>query len=374
MQRRQQDADPTALNDGATLGGDAVDVVILSADKALIATLQEAARTTHAVWHAPSADVAVDLLVGGRCGILIADLNVLHTDAAALLERLQAQFPELVLLATGRRDQETAVAGLISKGSVYRFLHKPVSPARASLFIATATRRYHELSPTTSPGLATVQQLTRPANRLPLIAGTVIVALLVSVVVWFMRQSEPAASALAPPTAVTPQLTLDIAATLAAAQRAFDAGQVSAPAGDSALHHYRAVLAVEADNATAIAGIQEVLDTLETQVTQALEARDAPGAARALAALQQAESSHSQLDTLRAQLLTLSRSPRTEPSPAKIAARTNPVTPAATPNLDLVRARLATGQLLEPADDSALSYLREARSHAEGDSAIAILA
>src|SRR5262245_54290861 len=157
MQRRQQDAKFSALNAGGTLAADAIDVVVLSDDGSLLQTLQESAGTTHVIWHAPSPDAAVDLLVGGRCGILIADLNLLGRDAAGLLERLQGQFPELVLLATGRRDEEGVVAGLISKGCVYRFLHKPVSPARADLFLATATRRYRELVPTApSPALATV--------------------------------------------------------------------------------------------------------------------------------------------------------------------------------------------------------------------------
>src|SRR5262245_28300864 len=118
MQRRQPDASLSAHSAAGTLHGEIVDVVVLSTDDALLQTLQDAAGSTHAIWHAPSADAAVDLLIGGRNGILIADLGALRNDAAALLERLQSQFPELVLLGTGRRDQEGAVASLITKGSI----------------------------------------------------------------------------------------------------------------------------------------------------------------------------------------------------------------------------------------------------------------
>src|SRR5262245_62207717 len=104
--------------------------------------LHQSAGPEHAIWHAPSADNAVDLLVGGRCSILIADLGALRGDAAPLLDQLHAQFPELILMATGRRDEEHSVAMLVSDGRVYSFLHKPVSPARANLFLSAENRHY----------------------------------------------------------------------------------------------------------------------------------------------------------------------------------------------------------------------------------------
>ncbi|MFL6550566.1 MAG: hypothetical protein ACJ8OJ_17880, partial [Povalibacter sp.] len=214
MQRRQPDPTLSAVHSVGSLDADPVDVVVLSSDEGLISTLQEAAGTANVIWHAPSEDAAVDLLVGGRCGIFIADLAVVRTDASALLEKLQAQFPELVLLGAGRREDEGAVARLISKGHVYRFLHKPVSPARANLFLATATRRYRELVPGISPAMATVRHFTQPSNRGTLLLGIGVVAALalVGVGMLMMRPSthdiaptavEPVASANAPATATT---------------------------------------------------------------------------------------------------------------------------------------------------------------------------
>jgi protein TonB len=381
MQRRQHDANTGAFSAAGALSGNTVDVVVISADDALLTTLQQSAGPEHVLWHAPSAEAAVELLLGGHCGILIADMQVGRNDSAALFERLQTQFPELVMLATGRRDEEGAVAALISKGSVYRFLHKPVSPARANLFLATATRRYHEISQTgSSPALASVKQLAEPANRVPLIGGIAAAVLLaVALTVYFTRSDEPAAPGASPvaaaPAAATPtQPARSTAELLENARQAFDAGRLSAPANDNALDLYRSVLAIEADNATAQTGVQDVLDALELQVMQALQARNAPNAARALSVLQSADPTHSEIAPLRDQLLALSRSTRPEPVVAKPAEQRKASPTRTTPNTDLARTRLAKGQLIAPADDSALFHLRAARDANEDESANRILA
>ncbi|MGH8241064.1 MAG: hypothetical protein ACREXP_29150, partial [Steroidobacteraceae bacterium] len=99
MHSTRQDPTLAALQAAAGLPGHVLDVVVLTSDPGVLATLREAAGPEHAIWHAPSADTAVDLLVGGRCSILIADLGALRGDAAALLDPLHAHFPELVLMA-----------------------------------------------------------------------------------------------------------------------------------------------------------------------------------------------------------------------------------------------------------------------------------
>lgn len=326
MHRRQHDASLAALNAGRANTGHIVDVVVLTADDSLLATLQDAVGTEHALWHAQSADAAVELLVGGHCGILVADLQtIMRSDAAALLERLQSQFPELVLLATGRREEEGSVAGLISKGCIYRFLHKPVSPARANLFLATATRRYHELTDNASPARGTVRQLTQPSQRFRLIAGiaAVLIFVLALVMIWSHRDA-PSLPATSTTTVPTPQPASPVDDELAAAQAALAAGRLSPPENDNALDHYRAALSVQADNAAALAGIRQILDALTTRVTTALQNRDAPAANQALMTLQAVQPEHPQLDALRAQLLTLSRGAK----PAAPAARVRTPAPA----------------------------------------------
>lgn len=311
MHRSGADSSLAALQAGASLPGHVLDVVVLTADAGVLATLREASGVEHAVWHAPSPDAAVDLLIGGRCAVLIADLGALRGDAAAFFERLHAQFPELVLLATGRRDEEGAVACLISSGLIYRFLHKPVSPARAGLFLSAATRRYHELHNTAPEpiGMTTIRTVAmRPTLVRALIAGAVLLIVAITVLLWWSSSDAPAPGVVPQQHVSSASIEEQIATLMGRAQIAFARDQLAEPRGDNALEHYRSVLALQPDHAEAKAGVARVASGLEQRVIAALAARNAPQGRVALAALQRAEPSYPRLDDLRAQLIGLSRS------------------------------------------------------------------
>ena len=374
MQRRQPDASSHALNAVGARSPETVDVVVLSVDDALLRTLQDTASATHEIWHAPTADAAVELLIGGHCAILIADLSVLQTDATALLEKLLVQFPEIVLLATGRRDQEGAVGPLITRGSIYRFLHKPVSPARAGLFLSAATRRYHELSSTTSPALASVRQFTRSSGRTALIIGGAVMLLAAAAVLFSMRSSESPHTPTGTSASVADHRSYE--GQLDAAKTAFAAGRLVEPAGDNALDGYRSVLTADADNAAAIAGERQVIDALRAQVSMALQVRDVPAAALALKTLQRAAPQDAQLGSLSQQLIALSRASSAEPvaSAAPAASLASSGAPKPANSNDMARLRLAGGQLLAPDGDNALFFLRQAHGQNEDDSTTRILA
>ena len=143
--------------------------------------------------HQPDLQPAVDHLVGGRCDVLIADLGSLRGDVIGLIDRLLAQFPELIVMATGRREEEGAVGSLISSGRIYRFLHKPVSPARAGQFLNAATRRYNELHDELPVGMQTVRTIAR---RRPYLSKTLVGAagggVLAAVITFAIWQSQDA--------------------------------------------------------------------------------------------------------------------------------------------------------------------------------------
>ena len=322
MQSTRHDSNLAALQAGAGLPGQVLDVVVLATDPGVLATLREVAGPEHAIWHAPSADTAVDLLVGGRCCILIADLGALRGDAANLLDQLHSQFPELILLATGRRDEEHSVAMLVSDGRIYRFLHKPVSPARAHLFLGAATRRYNELLQKEPIGLTTSKTVAARSNTTLIAVG--VVALLIAaagVALWQFRRSEPEP---APPPlpvgALTPQE--QIADNLARGQMAIVTDRLTDPRGSNAVEYFRAVLALQPDNADAHAGLLRVGAALEARVVQALQEHDPARGASALMTLQRAVPDYPRLDELRTELLALSRSTRTPisvaPPPASV--------------------------------------------------------
>jgi TonB family protein len=321
----RQDANLAALQAGAGLPGHILDVVVLTSDPGLLATLHQSAGPEHAIWHAPSADAAVDLLVGGRCSILIADLGSLRGDAAALLDRLHAQFPELILMATGRREEEHSVAMLVSDQRIYRFLHKPVSPARANLFLSAATRRYNELRNAVPIDLITGKHIV-PRSNTPAIVVSLVVLLSLAAggAFWWQSRKEPAA--VAPPPRAVGSLTQaeQIADFLARGEMALATDRLVDPRGNNAVEYYRSVLALQPDNAGAHTGLERVGMKLEGRFMDALQARDAARGATALATLQHAVPEYPRLDELRAELLTLSRSSR---SPISIAPPPEPVKP-----------------------------------------------
>lgn len=126
------------------LAGDIVELVILTTDVAFLQTLREGVNGSRRLWHVPTADQVGDLLIAGQVGILVLDVAALHEPASGFVSRIRGQFPDLVVVAAGTRQEETPLAGLISTGDIYRFIHKPASPGRAKLFTDAAVKRYED--------------------------------------------------------------------------------------------------------------------------------------------------------------------------------------------------------------------------------------
>ena len=384
MQSTRHDPSLAALQAGAGLPGHVLDVVVLTSDPGVLATLRDAAGPEHAIWHAPSADNAVDLLVGGRCSILIADLGALRGDAAALLDQLHAQFPELILMATGRRDEEHSVAMLVSDQRIYRFLHKPVSPARASLFLSAATRRYNELRHVEPVHMTTAKQIaTQPRSSAIVVSIAFLLIVAAAVGVWFMMREEPVVVAPPPRQAGTLTQEEQITDYLARGQMAIVTDRLIEPRGNNAVEYFRSVLALQPDNADALAGLQRVGAALEVDVVEALQAQNPARGATALATLQRAVPEYSRLDALRAELVALSRSSRSPisaaplPAPVKQQPARTPAPRAETPpaaarptaaaepsasELDAVARLRGRGALLEPPGANAYEQLLALRA------------
>lgn len=330
MQSTRHDGNLAALH-ASSLPGHVLDVVVLTSDATLLETLRSAAGSEHSLWDAPTADAAVDYLVGGRCDVLIADVGSLGEDVGALIERLAAQFPELIFMATGRREEESKIASLLTAGRIYRFLHKPVSPGRAFQFLNAATRRYNELRDLQPVALQKVRTVARkrPYFGTGVAAAVGIVTAVVGFVLWQSR--DRGLPATLQTTQVSEASVEDvIKAKLGSAQIAFLSGRLLDPRGDNALEYYRSVLSLQPDHAEAKAGVQRVIDALEQRVIAALQERNAPRVVTAWTALQRAAPDHPRLETLRAQLLALSRS---QPRPAATANRTPPRTAPGNANI-----------------------------------------
>lgn len=330
MQSTRPDDFLNTVRTTAARPGQVIDVVVLTSDAGLLDALRSSAGSEHALWDVPSADAAVDYLVGGRCDVLIVDLGSLRGDVNSLLERLQVQFPELIFMAIGRREDEGIVASLLSTGRIYRYLHKPISPGRAFQFLNAATRRYNELGdqPVALQAVRTIAR-KRPYLSKAIAAGSGVLAAAVAFTIWWQSRDQGLPATLQTTHVSDARVEDQVKSKLGSAQIAYLSGRLIDPRGDNALQYYRDVLTLDANNADAKAGMQKVIGMLEQRVTKALEERSAPRGVTAWTALQRAAPNHPRLDDLRSQLLELSR---IAPKPAQAVANNTQPPVATQPN------------------------------------------
>jgi TonB family protein len=344
-----------------SLASDIIELVVLTSDDTFLQTLREAVGGARRLWHVPSPDKVSDLLVAGEVGIVVLDMQTLRDNARVFVEQIKRQFPDLVLVAAGHRDDETSLAALISAGLVYRFIHKPMSPARAKLFAEAAIKKYEDQrrrhTETSGRGPAP------PARHAWLIAGTVAALLIVGAIAWIAVRSNdeeltpPASSESTKPAAIESLM-------LARAGAALAANRLTEPAGDNALEFYLQLQARNPADSNARTGLAEVHERLLARAENALleERLDEAAAAIETARKSGVESgriafltaqlakSREQIKTAQAQVQQQNRL-RAEPK-----AEADPVTPL----LALAAQRIADGRLLEPDRDSARYYVQEA--------------
>jgi DNA-binding NtrC family response regulator len=127
-----------------SLASDIVELVVLTREEPFLQTLREAVGGARRVWHVLSAEKVSDLLVAGQVGIVVLDVAAMQEGANRYVSQIKRQFPDLVVVVAGTRDAEVELAPLISAGTVYRYIHKPMSPGRARLFADAAVRKFGE--------------------------------------------------------------------------------------------------------------------------------------------------------------------------------------------------------------------------------------
>jgi protein TonB len=257
-----------------------VDVVVLSPDLALFEAIRDAVGERNPVWRARSAEEAVDLLLTGRCGVFLVDMAAVSNNPASLIEQITEQFPDVVSVVAGRRDDEALLARLISDGLIYRFMHKPLSPKRAGMFLNAAIRHHAErrletahepllqLGPLVPKFIASVEL----PKWLFVTAGVGLFVGLAAVV-WNGSASVSAARKLLTP-AVAPVVAPLAKAdpVLASARAAFAAGRYESPPGRNALDLYQAVLLARPDQPEAREGLQKTVSALLEQAEYELAA------------------------------------------------------------------------------------------------------
>jgi protein TonB len=249
-----------------------VDVAVLSGDTTLFETIKAAVGEQNPVWRARSAEETVDLLLSGRCGVLLIDMGAVSTQPATLIEQVVDQFPEVVVVVAGRRDDEALLARLISDGLVYRFIHKPATPKRAGMFLTAAIRHHVEqresgqrASVMSIPFIGAIRRRVDAGKWLFVVTGLALfLGMLAPIVYRPAPEPRPATvTEVAPPKPVAPPPQAD--PVLSRARAALAAGRLESPPGRNALDLFYAVLLAEPDQREARAGLAATIKAILEQ-------------------------------------------------------------------------------------------------------------
>ena len=350
-----------------SLASDIVELVVLTCDEAFLQTLREAVGGARRLWHVPSGDKVSDLLVAGEVGILVLDVHALSEAPGVFIAQIKRQFPDLVVVVAGNRDAEISIAALISAGIVYRFIHKPMSPGRAKLFADAAVKKFDEQrrrAPTSVP----VHRKTS-SNRGLLIGGVVGALSLIAAVAVVMYQNAEVPIG-APHNAAKPRVSTAESPLLISAAAALAANRLTEPPGDNALELYLQAQVRNPGDSIARAGIAEVRERLLATAENALLEERLDEAAAAIETARKSGVESGRIAFLTAQL-GKSRE-QVKAAQAAVHARNLPKaeTDAVSPLLDLAAQRSNAARLIEPAQDSALYYLKEALRLDPGNGAV----
>jgi protein TonB len=374
---------PTPIRE--LLAASGATLYVLASDASFVATIRRAAEQ-HPLFVVETWRELREAVESGQCGIALIDAAVLGPRVASCVATLSTFHDRLVTLVAADRAAAHEYIGLLSGGRIHRLLIKPTAVGAARLLIESATARRLQLREEATKAAAT-SALSAAAKRpsWAWAAGVGVIALLAVAIVggrldWLNgavtteTAAPPAAEATpVPVTAPTPEQVLaDLRAKAALAVRE---GRLAEPLGDNALEHYLAVLALVPGDQGARAGLASVVDGLFTRAEEALLGDSLESAAAALDQVRRADPASSRLAFLDAQLARALAEVAAPPqAPAKAVAPPAPAPPTELDSmLSLATARLARGQILAPAGDSAVAYLERAMQVGGNDARVATL-
>ena len=341
--------------------GAGIAVAVLSIDDTLISTLSEVVTADHSIAIAPDAHSLAEQVAAINAGVVLIDADAVADDIVDTLGRLRTQFPDLVLVAAGNSAQQSRLANMVTDGSVYRFLHKPVSGPRVRQFIDASLRRYDEqrgVAAEIRRAQDAVALSAVPASRIPtkiLLGGCGAVAVL-AFALWLTLGNSPAKR----PAAVSAGTTIpgtpaagteqdrQVAALLDRAEKALQTGRV-----DEATLLFGSASRLQPDNARLTFLLTELSKTRErATLTEARRAAASGDYDKAFATLDSANAAdRTTLSEARRDLSQQQDEDRLKTS------------------LRLAQERLNTGAIIEPANDSASYYVASARALSPRDPA-----
>ncbi len=362
---------------------------VLATDADFVAAIRRAAGDRYPLVVVETWPELESAAADGRCGIALVDAAVLGSRVGERIAALAAHAGRLVTLVAADRAAAHEYVGLLSNGRIHRLLIKPPAIGATRLLVESAVARrlqLREAQPKDGVPAAVAAAphhvprwvgLWSPVGAVALL-GTAIAA---SRLGWWdlFAATEvvvPTAVTAAPATAPSPTPTAQLLAERRAnAALALAESRLAEPAGDNALEHYLAILALEPTDQAARSGLSSVVQTLFSRAEEALLAGSLESAAAVLDHVRRADPASSRLAFLDAQL---ARSLAALALPPAAAANAVPPPAAAAPTeldsmLSLAATRLRRGQLLRPAGDGAVAYLDRAAAFDPADPRVAAL-
>ncbi|MGB5623480.1 MAG: TonB family protein [Gammaproteobacteria bacterium] len=394
----------------ASLG--TTELLILSADPAVRDAVEASLRDAGPVHIADDAVSALDLAARHPVGVVVVDLDNAGNDIESLIDTLKELAPGMITILAGEHDALAELTHLNVDGTVYRFLIKPVSGGQLRMAVESAMQKC-------AGGVSDTEDAASPAGWWasgPLMyAGFAALALVAGSAAWMLTapstphsSPRPAASVVSP--VVSGETTLPaetgestggaysnrFGVLLARAEQAIQEQRYvgeEGGEGDDAVSLYGRILAEDPDNPAAIKGLEKIMRVFVADTREALEMGDIDGAEMAFDVASQVLPNDPRLATLEQQLVdarvvelvaeakaelasgdldqaaeTLSRvesldnaDPETVED-ARQAIEDRFRAEQAARYLSLGKKRLERGRLVEPGDDSALTYLRAARN------------
>ena len=334
-------------------------VLVFTRDATLIDTVRKASPRDATVIQTSNLEQVSDQLASVQPDVLVLDAAG-APDASAIATQVARQFPDLVLIVAGRREESAGLMKLTAAGHIYRFLLVPLALGQTRLTLEAALRRRVERSmenfrPSEAPAASPPRS---PLPRFALPAG-IAVLVIAAITGWFLSRPETEGSATTAPAelangqAAAAPVSGPVQAELSLAAQAMERQQYVEPTGNNALEHFRAALSLEPRNAQARAGISAVADRIVERAEAALLAERTDQAVAALELARNIQADHPRLAFLDAQLQR--ERERLQLTQARdVSARLRTV-------LQQVNQRMESGRLLSPSGQSARDALFEAK-------------
>ena len=120
-------------------------ILVFTRDATLIDTIRKASPRDATVIHAPDLDQASDQLPSVQPDVLVLDAAS-AADVATMATQITRQFPDLVIIVAGRREESANLMKLTASGQIYRFLLVPLALGQTRLTLEAALRRHVERS------------------------------------------------------------------------------------------------------------------------------------------------------------------------------------------------------------------------------------